>query len=94
MDTPLALRECLLCVPSAGVLELYAANETSWPRTLQFLHRHTKFASPLLPDCSLDSSVAVSLDVDLKAGDGPTKRLTDTQFGCVSRHDVHWTLNV
>jgi hypothetical protein len=23
-----------------------------------------------------------------------TKRFTVTQFGCISRHDVHWTLNV
>lgn len=24
----------------------------------------------------------------------PTNRLIDTQLGCISRHDVHWTLNV
>ena len=45
--------------------------------TLQFLHFHTKFASPLLPLTSFCSN-----------------RLTDTQFGCVSRHEVHCTLNV
>ena len=45
-------------------------------KTLQFLHFHTKLASPLLPLISFCS-----------------KRLTDTQLGCVSRHDVHCTLN-
>lgn len=44
---------------------------------LQALHRQTKFASPLLPEMSVDS-----------------KRLIETQLRCVSRHDVHWTLNV
>jgi hypothetical protein len=45
--------------------------------TLQFLHRQTKFASPLLPLTSFFS-----------------KRLTEMKLGCVSRHDVHCTLNV
>jgi hypothetical protein len=44
---------------------------------LQFLHLHTKLASPLLPLTSFCS-----------------KRLTETMLGCVSRHEVHWTLKV
>jgi len=44
---------------------------------LQFLHLHTKLASPLDPDCSFFS-----------------KRLMETQFGWISRQEVHWTLKV
>lgn len=65
-------------------------------QTLQFLHRHTKFASPLLPDCSLVSCLLVSTDsITIRLHlIIRTKRLMDTQLGCISLHDVHWTLNV
>ena len=33
--------------------------------TLQTLHRHTKLASPLLPETSLDSSRSISCYIDI-----------------------------
>lgn len=72
--------------------------------TLQFLHFQTKLASPrppLISFCSCVVSIAVrniSVNSSSKEDTGMvyqrTKRLTPTQLACVSRQDVHWTLNV
>lgn len=63
--------------------------------TLQFLHFHTKLASPLLPDCSFCSCATTSaLRSQPLSRSCHTKRLNVIQFGWVSRHDVHCTLNV
>lgn len=61
--------------------------------TLQFLHRQTKCASPREPESSFCSYF--KLETGLVGSRGAlTKRLKLTQFGCVSRQDVHCTLKV
>ena len=74
--------------------------------TLHDPHLHTNVAWPLLPDNSLDSfartpfsvqNIYIYIDQSTEASRKDcdrTNRLTLTQFGCVSRQDVHCTRKV
>lgn len=48
-------RECLLSVPSVEEVSSVIFVGVRRGHTLQFLHRQTKFASPLLPEMSFIS---------------------------------------
>lgn len=77
----------------SGARNRVSASES---HTLQFLHFHTKFASPLLPLISLFSWTCYQPPISgmRNTSSRHTNRLTATVFGCVSRHDVHWTVKV